>query len=59
MRPKVYPLLEQCIESGVAHGLRRAYKHDNSPSEEFIASSIVTSTLEELSEWFEFEDDLR
>jgi len=55
MKPKFLPVLEMCIENGLAYGYRRAFKHDDSPSEEFITYTIKESIMHELYEWFDFE----
>ena len=55
MKPKILPVLEMCIENGLSYGYRRAFKHDNDPSEEFITNTIKESIMHELYEWFDFE----
>ena len=58
MKPDSYRLLEQCVETGVSLGLRRAYKHCDDPSEDAIADHIQRAIMGEVCEWFVF-DDLR
>lgn len=36
MRPKLIPVLEDCIENGLKLGLNRAHKHTDNPSDEQI-----------------------
>ena len=55
MKPKILQVLEMCIENGLSYGYRRAFKHDNDPSEEFITNTIKESIMHELYEWFDFE----
>lgn len=57
MKPKILPVLEMCIENGLAYGYRRAFKHDDNPSEEFITNAIKDSIMHELYEWFDFKGD--
>jgi hypothetical protein len=45
-----------CIENGLTYGYRRAYKHDDDPSEEFITNTIKESIMHELYEWFDMEN---
>jgi hypothetical protein len=56
MTPKFTQLLEKCILDGVVLGHIRAYKHDSSPSEADINQSIVTEVLNEIHEWFDFDE---
>ncbi len=55
MKPKILPVLEMCIENGLAYGYTRAFKHDDDPSEEFITNTIKESIMHELYEWFDFD----
>lgn len=55
MKPNTYRLLEMCIESGVAYGLTRAYKHNDKPTAEQIEEKIRQAIMHEICEWFEFE----
>ncbi len=54
MKPKTIPLLEQCIEVGVALGLRRAYKHNDNPSDAHVQAEITNAVMGEFFEWFDF-----
>jgi hypothetical protein len=54
MKPKIYPLIERCVENGAVRGYRRAHKHIDDPSEEAICENIVDAIMLELSEWFAF-----
>ena len=47
MTPKFTQLLEQCILDGVILGHKRAYKHNDAPSESDINQSIVNEVLNE------------
>ena len=55
MKPKILPVLEMCIDNGLTYGYRRAFKHDDDPSEEQITNTIKESIMHELYEWFDFE----
>ena len=57
MRPKLIPVLEQCIENGTLLGYRRAFKHNDNPTEKEIVDKIGEAILSEIYEWFDFDDD--
>lgn len=54
MVPKFYPLLEQCIETGLVLGWSRAHKHTDAPTPEAIQDEQRTAILGQLFEWFDF-----
>jgi hypothetical protein len=56
MTPKFIRLLEECITDGVVLGHTRAYKHNNDPSTADINESIVREVLNEIHEWFDFDE---
>ena len=56
MTPKFIQLLEKCITDGVILGHTRAYKHNDAPSRADINESIVREVLNELHEWFDFDE---
>ena len=56
MTPKFTQLLETCILDGVILGHKRAYKYNDAPSESDINQSIVTEVLNEIHEWFDFDE---
>ena len=56
MKPKFLPVLEMCIENGLAHGYRRAFKHTDNPTEEEMTEQIRQSIMHELYEWFDMEN---
>lgn len=56
MRVRAYEVLRRAIEEGVAYGWRRAHKHTDTPGEETIRDEIVTGILNEVCEYFDFDD---
>ena len=56
MTPKFLQLLETCITDGVILGHKRAYKHNDAPSESDINQSIVNEVLNQINEWFDFDE---
>ena len=55
MKPDIYKLIEKCVEDGVARGIHRAYKHNDTPTAEQIEDKVVPAVMHEICEWFEFE----
>jgi hypothetical protein len=55
MKPKILPVLEMCIENGLAYGYRRAFKHNDNPTEEHVMAAIRDSIMHEFHEWFDFD----
>lgn len=56
MKPKIIPLLEQCIDTGIQRGWSRAWKHDDDPPADLIQQRINEAIWSELHEWFDFDD---
>lgn len=56
MKPKFIRLLAECVTDGVVLGHTRAYKHNNDPSTADINESIVREVLNEIHEWFDFDE---
>lgn len=56
MKPKFLPVLEMCIENGLQRGFNRAYKHNDSPTEEQIRNQCLEYVMEEIYEWFDTGD---
>jgi hypothetical protein len=52
--PKLYPLLEQAVENGVACGWRRAHKHTDQPTEDLMCDAVTQAVLHEICERFHF-----
>jgi hypothetical protein len=57
MRIRAYPVLCRAVEEGVAYGWRRAHKHIDTPDVKSIEEQIVTAVLNEICEYFNFDDD--
>ena len=59
MTPKFRVILDQAISEGVKIGYRRAFKHNEDPSEEIICETIEDCVMSSLYEYFTFpnEDD--
>lgn len=56
MKAKEYNLIAQCVENGVMLGWNRAHKHSDTPEPHYIHSQIEQAVLNEICEWFHFED---
>ena len=55
MKPDIYKLIEKCVEDGVAYGIHRAYKHNDTPTPEQIQEKIRDAVMVEICEWFKFD----
>ena len=54
MQVNTRAVMERCIENGIQAGLRRAFKHTDTPSQEVIAESIDRYIWLELDDMFRF-----
>ena len=57
MKPKFRVILEQAIEEGVLLGYRRAFKHNEEPSEEVICETIEECVMSAIYEYFTFDNE--
>ena len=57
MKPKFRVILDQAINEGVLRGYRRAFKHNEDPSEEIICETIEDCVMSSLYEYFTFPND--
>jgi hypothetical protein len=58
MRVKEYTVLVDCVERGVTLGWNRAYKHSDTPTTSYVHEQIANAVLLEISEYFNFDDDV-
>ncbi len=56
MTPDAYKVMVMAVETGVALGVRRAFKHDSAPTDEAIIAMVERAVLDEICEWFRFEE---
>lgn len=56
MKAKEYNVLEMAVSAGVGYGYNRAHKHNDSPSEIEIKEHIIKAVMNEMCEWFVFEE---
>jgi len=56
LKPKTYPALMQALEEGARLGYRRAFKHQETPSENQIIENITDACLFSILEWFDLEE---
>ena len=56
MKVNTYKLIEKCVEDGAIFGLNRAFKYDDVPTDEDIINEVVAAVMQELCEWFEFNE---
>ena len=56
MKPKFMPLLGKCILDGVILGHDQAYKHNPTPERHEINEAIVNAVMDEINDWFDFDE---
>lgn len=56
MKPKIFNLLERCVEDGVKRGYGKAFKHVENPTEGAICEHIEDCVMSQIVEWFDFEE---
>lgn len=57
LRPRIYNILSECIETGADLGYKRAFKHTDSPSEDAIIENIHREILNKICDYFIFEEN--
>ena len=57
MKPKFRVILDQAISEGVLRGYRRAFKHNENPTEETIIETIEDCVISSLYEYFTFPEE--
>lgn len=57
MKPRTYSILSDAVEEGALLGVKRAYKHNDAPTDEQIADSITTAVMLCITERFSFDDN--
>lgn len=56
MKPNTFRIIQEAVENGVALGYNRAYKHSDAPSEEVMKQQIYEAVMNEICEWFVFDE---
>lgn len=57
MKIRAYAVLCRAVEEGVAYGWRRAHKHTDTPNAETIEEQIISAVLNEVCQYFDFDDE--
>ena len=55
MKANMYKLIERCVEEGVQYGYNRAHKHTDTPTEDQIKLAVTDAVMNEICEWFDFD----
>jgi len=58
LKVNVYRVLDDCIANGISAGWNKAHKHTDTPPEDEIKRQIHLYVMLEVSEYFEFDDDV-
>jgi len=56
MTPDTYKVLQMAVDDGVAIGVRRAFKYTDRPSEDAMIETIRQEVMNQVCEWFKFEE---
>jgi len=56
MKAKDYLVLQMCIENGLTRGYLHAHKHTEEPSEQLMLDVMEHAIMEDICEWFEFDE---
>jgi hypothetical protein len=56
MKPKIIPLLENCVEVGIKLGYNRAHKHNDNPDEKTLFKNQLEAVMHQFFERFDFEE---
>lgn len=51
-----YNVMDMAVMDGAGLGVRRAFKHTDNPTEDQIINEVHRAVMNELSEWFSFEE---
>lgn len=57
IKVRAYAVFSRAVEEGTAHGWRRAHKYTEQPDEATIKEQIATGVLNEVCEYFNFDDE--
>ncbi|WP_437605151.1 hypothetical protein WMF20_28720 [Sorangium sp. So ce834] len=57
MKVRAYDVLRREAEEGATYGWRRAHKHTDTPEENAIVDQIIQGVLNEVCEYFDFDDE--
>jgi hypothetical protein len=53
---KAYEIIERAVEEGISYGIKRAYKHEENPSQDLISIEIEKAVMFSLTEIIDFDD---
>lgn len=56
MKPNTYVIMERAVEEGTRLGYRRAFKHNENPTEGAIVDAITEAIMLTVSEVFVFQE---
>lgn len=57
MKPKYHKIFTNLIQDGVEYGWTYSHQYTNTPSKESVKQAILDHIINELDEWFVFEEN--
>lgn len=57
MKFKAYEIIVRAVDEGSAYGVRRAFKHTNTPTEHEIIAAVEEAIMETLHAVLDFEEE--
>jgi hypothetical protein len=57
MKANEYKVLEEAVDEGVNWGFVKAYKHNQSPSEEEVREAVKAAVMTSVCEWFRIDHE--
>lgn len=58
IKVNAYAVMQECVESGIRYGWRRAHKHTDNPTEEQVQDSIEAEVMNAILEKFHFHSEM-
>lgn len=56
MKPNEYRVLQEAIETGIAFGIGRSFKHTDVPSRQVLHENLEREIMNAICDWFVFDD---
>lgn len=57
LRFRAYPLIQRAVAEGIAYGYRRAHKHTDTPSEEYVKEEMERGVMDALCDILSLDEE--